>query len=630
MVPEKKDKNLWKRYFKQSPIAGQIATLVTLLIAAIFVFIAITINVGRVSQKKTQLSTAADGASLQLTSQLGSYAHFLSCQFLKCKKKKCKFSWSLFFKGLLEGGIMGITITAFAGTVFNGLQAGITGNIEAYYWGKMNSQFKKMSKKMRFREGAIFSALQRAVDDPNRVTDIYDDDKDGLKDDRIPALLQWYQERLRIIDKKITRPQQEAIDDVKSSVKGFDEKAQAFEQFIHDPTVNDAGGTKGDFVLLLEDLEGCGYPSPSTWDITFWAPGNPLPEECENLFTSEECEAFEDGCEKDDDSGEEDDSDESDDSDQVDDSDTCASCNPYDEYKSKFYHDQVDTVAFEIMDAHEFAYGDDGKSGFAAQETDDLSQNIDVWRSQLYDESSNDCPGDNDGDYYNRLGRWIDYLAAWQDELRRVKAQAETCMQSVGMCQTCDPVTGTCSYDENLSCCCKLKDGLSLPQRIDSAIARLDTFRNDALQTQTDIAGFNSKIDAIEDDEEELAKGQTKRKAAYSWQDTYLKDGNKDPLWHHVRVEVEKFKVPRIKTYVSDFMKCAKVKHAKQKVWIKIWRYDQGRQDYPFWKFFYHNQGKEPSNPETWEAIPEEYWLYVKSKAKYSYKKKPPRIVQAK
>ncbi|TAN59232.1 hypothetical protein EPN16_07715 [bacterium] len=285
---------------------------------------------------------------------------------------------------------------------------------------------------------------------------------------------------------------------------------------------------------------------------------------------------------------------------------------------------------FEITDKHKFA------SDMADQTTEDLSKNIDAWRGDFYDGSPDNCPGDRDADYYSTLGRWINDLAAWKDELLRIKAQVEACIQGVNMCQVCDPLTGACSYDETLSCCCKLKDGLALPQRIDNAIARLDAFRDDALQFQDKVTAFNSAVETIEEDN--VADGQTKRTAVYSWQDTYLKkDGEDDkkekekkPLWHHVKVEADKVKMPRIKTYVIDFVKCAKLKHAKQTLWIEIKRYDQGQEGYPAFKFRYHGQEKEPENPQDWRNVPDSYWLTAKSHARYSYKKKPPKIVKVK
>lgn len=595
MEPEKQEKNLWQRYFKHRS-AGQIATLITLLIAAIFVFVAITINVGKVSQKKTQLSNAADASSLQLNSQIGSYAHFLSCKYLKCKKKICKFSFAMFFKFIVT-----IAVGAYfgwVGAIIGVVLATAGAYIEAAQWAKISRQFKKMSQKMQFTEGAILAALQRTVDDPNQVQDTYDDDEDGLTDDRVQAFVQWYNERLRILDKKIIRPAQQAIDGLKTQMQAFDEKAQAFQPFIHDPA--------GDFIFLLGELEGCGYPPPGLWDLTFWQPGNPLPKQCEELYTPEQCEVFDEGCENDADPND------------------CAPCSPYDEYLANFYHDPVDSMDFEIGDLHEFA------SGIAAQTTEDLYKTIDLWKPLLYSGDGADPCADASraGDYYSVLGRWIDDLAAWEDELGRVKAQVEVCMRSVNMCQTCDPLTGACSYDETLSCCCKLKDGLTLPQRIDSAIAKLDAFRDEAIKFQGEIAGFNSSVGTIE--EQNIEEGQTKRKALYSWQDTYIKEGKKEPFWHHVKVEVNKFDMPRIKTYVIDFVKCAKLKHAKQTVWVEIKRYDQGQESYPFWKFRYHGLPEEPASPGEPGSIDEAYWLMARSHGRYSYKKEPPKVVEAK
>jgi hypothetical protein len=80
-----------------------------------------------------------------------------------------------------------------------------------------------------------------------------------------------------------------------------------------------------------------------------------------------------------------------------------------------------------------------------------------------------------------------------------------------------------------------------------------------------------------------------------------------------------------------DFMKCAKLKHAKQTLWVEIKRYDQGQEGYPAFKFRYHGKEGEPENPQDWRSITEEnHWLTAKSHARYSYKKEPPKIITVK
>lgn len=50
---------------------GQIATLLVLMMVIMLIFIMITLNMGTVTLKTTNLSNAADAAGLYLASQLG-------------------------------------------------------------------------------------------------------------------------------------------------------------------------------------------------------------------------------------------------------------------------------------------------------------------------------------------------------------------------------------------------------------------------------------------------------------------------------------------------------------------------------------------------------------------------------
>ncbi|MBN2097057.1 MAG: hypothetical protein JW714_01110 [Candidatus Omnitrophica bacterium] len=80
----------WWHQFRKGEVTGQVATLITLAIAVIFLFVAVTLNVSKVSQRRTVVGNAADGAALLYASGVGSYANKLSQEYLDGKKEKCE------------------------------------------------------------------------------------------------------------------------------------------------------------------------------------------------------------------------------------------------------------------------------------------------------------------------------------------------------------------------------------------------------------------------------------------------------------------------------------------------------------------------------------------------------------
>ncbi len=198
---------------------GQIATILTLIIAALFIFVIITLSLRRVTQRKAALDNAADGGALFLASNLGSLGNKLSQEYLQGSDSRCDFD--LLY--LLTIGV--IIVTAVAGFFFPPLWAGtiagisgaaataalgiigaliMTGSMVYNYavrepkeFENFSIYFKQMTAEQQFIEAAIQFASFAVIDDPTQVQDIHDDNSNGSTDDKILRLTQKYYERLR-------------------------------------------------------------------------------------------------------------------------------------------------------------------------------------------------------------------------------------------------------------------------------------------------------------------------------------------------------------------------------------------------------------------------------------------------
>ncbi|MEW6170031.1 MAG: Tad domain-containing protein, partial [Candidatus Omnitrophota bacterium] len=96
--------NLYRK-FKQNH--GQIATVLVLLIAVIFLFTMMSVNLGQLAVRKTTLSNACDGAALILASNLTSISHHIYDKIGGIKD--CDINWNL-----VVGIIVGVVLIAIA------------------------------------------------------------------------------------------------------------------------------------------------------------------------------------------------------------------------------------------------------------------------------------------------------------------------------------------------------------------------------------------------------------------------------------------------------------------------------------------------------------------------------------
>lgn len=603
----RQDKNLWQRYFGLGPKA-QIATLLTVLIAVIFLFLAITINIGKVSQKKTVLSNAADASALQYASSIGSFSHFLSCTYLKCKRKICKWSWSLFFKAVMWAGIMGVVFgTVLSALGFGEFGVGLGGLLggafgafvtngplhymEASAWKGLSRQFKKLSNQMKFKEGVFLFAMTRVVDDPNLIIDEHDLDEDGLTDDKIPQFLEFYYNRLNSIKQRYTTPLSDALEIFKSKMQTFDEQTQDFKIYLNDT-----------FIPLLGNLENCGYA------LYFWEPGEAsegLP--CRDVCSEAACQDYEEGC----DAPEE---------------EECVPCNScYEDYLDSLLTDEVDIIISDMDDFHRFAYGGIDESGeeyfgIYRQDIDKLLENISDWLPQLFDGSVDPCTGlANTDDYYDVLGKWDTFITGWVNELREIEGSVSGCID--------DPYS-ECHADSDdeddvitPACCCLLEG------RVSPAITELNAF-------QERIRDFQEEIYSLYTTENNLSQEFDRTSKVYSWGDRFQDREGAPIINHYVEVKLSNFAMPRIKTYTKDHKKCAELVNHSGRVWVEVSRYDESHSGSPLWKFRYHKSGTQAEearcasygNDIFDHSECQKYLIKARSEARYSYTAAPPRI----
>lgn len=196
---------------------SQIATILTLIIGLIFLFMVFTINMGKVSKKKTVIDNACDGAGLLLASGLGSVASSLKFELGIFGDAPYPFNrhcgpnmnviigWALIIIGIataiFTGGIStGIAFTLAAGLLTLAPEALYEHFTEPGLMREMQAKSQNMTAEQRLFEGAIQSAIFATVDDPKFVPDLFDVDRDGIKFptqfDKITRFNHWYFQRL--------------------------------------------------------------------------------------------------------------------------------------------------------------------------------------------------------------------------------------------------------------------------------------------------------------------------------------------------------------------------------------------------------------------------------------------------
>lgn len=251
---------------------GQIAVIITLIIAAVFLLTMVFINIYKVSTSKTSTSQAADKTALRIASKLGSlsnaYLQALSNLGLVISTgitydavnktaylDYCGFAWNLDWWDLPKlAAVVVATIAAFAITlnpVF--LLTGIGLFVSMTMMNGITQKFQDMSAYNSIREDALFQAmrdlqtdyveLKNLVDtDTGKRTGVFQDPADpssptydltavpGMKDAiKVPRFLAWYYtKRWPLVDESALKA---AID---KFINGFDtQEKDGIRKFVY-------------------------------------------------------------------------------------------------------------------------------------------------------------------------------------------------------------------------------------------------------------------------------------------------------------------------------------------------------------------------------------------------------------
>lgn len=265
----------WWHCFCKGEVTGQVAILITLVIAIIFLFVAVTLNISRVAQKKTITANAADGAAIKLTSQIGSYAHKLSEEYCDGGTEARDERWGGFFWllfGTIFLAVLGQPLAAFiffAGTAYREaiVEPRIAENIQR--------NLDKLPLKLRLSEQAVFYTLINTVDDPAKVIDIYDYDEDEDTTDKIGRYGFWYAERVEKLVKESSSEWEEMagfIPQLKDFAQDADDFRKSFTEDSTRPLIDESPPPEedGEFIILLEELKTVFEEEGKDLPVTFW------------------------------------------------------------------------------------------------------------------------------------------------------------------------------------------------------------------------------------------------------------------------------------------------------------------------------------------------------------------------
>lgn len=198
--------------------SSQIATIILFIIAVIFLFTLMIINMGKVALKKTAVDNVADNVGLSVASSLGSIGAAVkySLQIWGKSNERCDIDIKIiagFFLVFVSLVVTVVTLGAgapLAGAallfvvglgVSGALMAG--GTMFANYIAsnpkvaaEMRIKFQSMSQKQQIVEGAVMGVLMSLAEDPAYVIDRFDMDRDGDRADKVPRFMKWYTLRL--------------------------------------------------------------------------------------------------------------------------------------------------------------------------------------------------------------------------------------------------------------------------------------------------------------------------------------------------------------------------------------------------------------------------------------------------
>jgi len=202
---------------------GQTALILILLTAAAMIFLAITLNWGRIAQQKSTVTIAADQAGTMLGSYVASYGEMNKQTYLQNTNKISSFGGYLMAIIMVVVAIIVLIITCGAGAAASAfmiacavaavvmavvnlvlqmtvVQPGITA-----MWNKLQQNQPIVQQ---FYEGGVGSALQGVVGDQVNVTDYFDWNTDGIfgvnssntSNDTVGRFAVYYTDRLKMLN----------------------------------------------------------------------------------------------------------------------------------------------------------------------------------------------------------------------------------------------------------------------------------------------------------------------------------------------------------------------------------------------------------------------------------------------
>jgi hypothetical protein len=228
---------------------GQIAVFLVLLMAVIFLFMVITMNIGQISQQKTIVSQAADGAALMHASLRSSYG--ASCW--RQIKANSDFSGASSLYDHKPGdewshekvdwtNVLTAPILIFVAVLFHqwwliplialssyGLKAGLIDSMSLKAQNRiLAGLMQSLPDGIKTAEMAIGYALSMVVDDPNLKTDKHDIDQDGDTTDKVLAFANWRAENLAAL----VGGEVQLKWDLRDEIKDFLRKSEKFRMYL--------------------------------------------------------------------------------------------------------------------------------------------------------------------------------------------------------------------------------------------------------------------------------------------------------------------------------------------------------------------------------------------------------------
>jgi|GEM_PF-4589074 len=181
---------------------GQVATLFIVLIALVFIFMAITINIGKIANKKTSLDNAVDAAALSIGSSVASQTFALGEQ-VKCESY---FDLALFldFIKFVASVILffvnptSITFLAQGKSMFD---YGSEVQSEDQILAPMNME--NLGVREKIAQNAIYLILAALVNDVNKILDVNDLDRDENKNDYVSESSDWFDRHVATLESNV-------------------------------------------------------------------------------------------------------------------------------------------------------------------------------------------------------------------------------------------------------------------------------------------------------------------------------------------------------------------------------------------------------------------------------------------